>query len=60
MLKISLTDGVQNIIGMEYQPILSIKTTTPPGCKVRRNVRITGFLAEIDCLLADCMLITMY
>ena len=34
MLKLALTDGVQDVFGMEFQPLRGISTSTPPGAKV--------------------------
>uniref|UniRef100_A0A6M2EYY7 RecQ-mediated genome instability protein 1 n=1 Tax=Populus davidiana TaxID=266767 RepID=A0A6M2EYY7_9ROSI len=33
-LKLSMTDGIQRVFGMEYRPIKDLKVLTPPGFKV--------------------------
>lgn len=33
-LKLSMTDGVQRVFGMEYRPIKDLKVLAPPGFKV--------------------------
>lgn len=34
-LKLSMTDGVQRVFGMEYQPIKDLDALAPAGLKVR-------------------------
>ena len=34
MLIMELTDGINSIMGMEFQPIPLLKPSTPPGTKV--------------------------
>lgn len=40
MLQLSLCDGVQNIKGIEYRPIMSLNGQLLPGCKVRVSIYI--------------------
>lgn len=67
MLQLSLCDGVQNIKGIEYRPIMSLNEQLLPGCKVlvvgpvecrrgillleQHNLEILG--GEIDSLLVS-------
>ena len=34
-LKLSMTDGVQRVVGIEYQPIPALQNLFPAGIKVR-------------------------
>ena len=33
-LKISMTDGIQRVFGIEYRPIKDLNVFSPAGCKV--------------------------
>lgn len=37
-LKLSMTDGVQRVFGMEYRPIKDLEVLSPAGLKVLRDI----------------------
>ena len=41
MLLLELTDGVTEIYGMEYRPIVKLSTRTPPGTKVPDTIYLS-------------------
>lgn len=40
MLHLSLSDGFQNIKGIEYRPIMSLNEQLLPGCKVAITIYV--------------------
>lgn len=53
-LKLSMTDGVQRVFGMEYRPIKDLEVMAPAGLKVSiLLLAVYLFLAKLEVAAAD-------
>lgn len=50
-LKLSMTDGVQRIFGMEYRPIKDLNVLAPVGFKVYLLIELEYLFANNECYL---------
>ncbi|KAJ9568540.1 LOW QUALITY PROTEIN: hypothetical protein OSB04_004506 [Centaurea solstitialis] len=48
-LKLSMTDGVQRVFGMEYQPIKDLEALAPAGLKYCRTIKLINVVVSAEC-----------